>query len=393
MILRLTTLLTTALVASLIGLALVFDLRADGGFFEVVAVLAIGSPFAILGGLVTRTQPRQPIGWLMLALGACLAFAVALNAAVRWMLATNRSRGGAEWLGLGGSTFLTAFFLLLLATVLLLPNGKLLSRRWRVVMGGVIVLGLTQVVALFAPGTLDNWDEGLRNPLGIDALAGVIDVLDAVLGVVLLGLIVVVLGSLVLRFRRARGVERAQLRWVLAGILGTFTSWVGLFVLDLAVASNAVVDQSWAIAVLSLALIPIGIGLAVLRYRLYEVDRIVSRALTYGLLTMLLASAYVALVLAAQAAFASLAGGSDLAIAVSTLVVAALFLPLRSRVQGFVDRRFYRRRYDAQRTLEAFGARLREQVELDVLGSELLGVVGETMQPAHVSVWLRETVR
>jgi hypothetical protein len=138
---------------------------------------------------------------------------------------------------------------------------------------------------------------------------------------------------------------------------------------------------------------PVSIGVAVLRYRLYDIDRVISKTLVYGALTVVLGAAYAGLVLAGQALFSSFAGGSDLAIAVSTLVVAALFLPVRSRVQRLVDRRFYRRRYDAQRTLEAFGARLREQVELDGLRTDLERVVHETMQPVHVALWLREAPR
>jgi uncharacterized membrane protein YbhN (UPF0104 family) len=140
-------------------------------------------------------------------------------------------------------------------------------------------------------------------------------------------------------------------------------------------------------------LIPAAVAIAILRYRLYEIDRVISKTLVYGSLTVVLGAAYVALVLAGQAVFSSFAGGSDLAIAVSTLVVAALFLPVRARVQRFVDRRFYRRRYDAQRTLAAFGTRLREQVEIDGLRADLEEVVRETMQPAHVSLWLREATR
>ena len=143
----------------------------------------------------------------------------------------------------------------------------------------------------------------------------------------------------------------------------------------------------------SLFALPIAIGVAILRYRLYDIDRLISRTLVYGTLTLILGAAYVGLVLGGQALFASFAGGSNLAIAASTLAVAALFLPMRSRVQRFVDRRFYRRRYDAQRTLEAFGSRLREQVELDALATDLGAVVADTMQPTHVAVWLRSGTR
>jgi hypothetical protein len=154
-----------------------------------------------------------------------------------------------------------------------------------------------------------------------------------------------------------------------------------------------VTDVIFVTGFAALMLIPAAVGLAILRYRLYEIDRVISRTLVYAALTLILGAAYVALVLAGQAVFSSFAGGSDLAIAASTLVVAALFLPLRSRVQRLVDRRFYRRRFDAQGTLAAFGSRLREQVDLDGLRVELEGVVRETIQPAHVSLWLKEERR
>jgi len=149
-------------------------------------------------------------------------------------------------------------------------------------------------------------------------------------------------------------------------------------------------DLGVAVTLLCILSIPVAIGVAMLRYRLYEVDRVISRTLVYGTLTITLGAAYAGLVLAGQAVFSSFAGGSNLAIAVSTLIVAALFLPLRGRIQRFVDRRFNRRRYDAQRTLESFGAKLRQEIELESLTDDLRRVIGETMQPAHVSVWLRE---
>jgi hypothetical protein len=202
--------------------------------------------------------------------------------------------------------------------------------------------------------------------------------------VLVLGLLVAILASVVVRFRRSRGDERQQLKWMLvaaAALVGHIlvTETFGL--------PDEIVNVLFALAVAS---IPVAAGIAILRYRLYDVDVVIRKTLVYGSLTVLLGLAYVALVLAAQAVFSSFAGGSDLAIAVSTLVVAAFFLPVRSRVQRLVDRRFYRRRYDAQRTLAAFGARLREQTELDALSADVRTVVVETMQPAHVTLWVRE---
>ena len=165
--------------------------------------------------------------------------------------------------------------------------------------------------------------------------------------------------------------------------------WIGGSLLPVGVAQNVV--EFVALAALTFA--PLTILVAVMRYRLYDIDTVISKTLVYAAVTIVLGAAYVGLVLAGQAVFSTFAGGSNLAIAASTLVVAALFLPVRSRVQRFVDRRFYRRRYDAQRTLEGFGARLREQIDLGTLEHDLRGVVTETMQPAHTSVWLREVAR
>src|SRR5262249_31346409 len=195
--------------------------------------------------------------------------------------------------------------------------------------------------------------------------------------------------AIVLRFRRARGVERQQLTWLSFGaVVAALCFAVGVvftFVFEVDLWSFAVPVAIWSVLLTA--------GLAVMRYRLYDIDRLLSRTLSWIVLSALLGAGYVALVLAGQAVFSSVAGGSNLAIAVSTLVVAALFLPLRSRVQRVVDRRFYRRRYDAQRTLDAFGARVREHVELDGLRTDLHDVVDRTMQPAHVSLWLRGEAR
>ena len=200
--------------------------------------------------------------------------------------------------------------------------------------------------------------------------------------------------SLVIRFRRSEGIERQQYRLFTAAAVAFPVASMATNLFESTVYgpwafAGAVDILLNAVTVTAALLLPAATAIAILRYRLYEIDRIISRTLVYGALTLILGAAYVGLVLAGQALFASFAGGSNLAVAVSTLVVAALFLPVRARVQGFVDRRFYRSRYDAQRTLGSFGSRLREQVELDQLTTDLTAVVGETMQPAHTSVWLR----
>jgi hypothetical protein len=193
--------------------------------------------------------------------------------------------------------------------------------------------------------------------------------------------VVVAAGSLVVRLRRARGTERQQLRWV--ALAAALVSGAAVVVVAGVVAGAAAL-VSW-VAGICVAILPLAIGAAVLRYRLYDLDRIISRTLTYGLLTVLLGGAYAGVVLVGGL----LGSGSSLAVAGATLAVAAVFQPARRRLQQLVDRRFNRRRYDAARTIEAFSARLREQVDLDTLTTELLAVVGQTMQPAQTSLWLR----
>ena len=234
--------------------------------------------------------------------------------------------------------------------------------RLSLVLAAYLALG-----PALGPGTLGDFPT-VDNPAGLPGLAGDL-IVDPTWGVAVMLLLGLSLGSVVVRFRRSRGVERQQLTWLaLAGGLA-----IGglLFGLPLECLDNWLFKAFLSIAFAGFLLMPVAVAIAILRYRLYEIDRIVSRTLVYASLTVVLGAAYVGLVLAGQALFSSFAGGSNLAIAVSTLVVAALFLPVRARVQRFVDRRFYRRRYDAQRTLEGFGARLREQVDLDELGADL----------------------
>jgi hypothetical protein len=197
--------------------------------------------------------------------------------------------------------------------------------------------------------------------------------------------------SVVFRFRRARGEERRQLKWL------TYAAAVAGLVLLLIIVGESTVtvsdELSNTLVSVSVAALPVSMGIAILRHRLFDIDVVINRTLVYGALTATLVGAYVGIVLLLQLALSPLTEDSDLAIAGSTLAVAALFRPARARIQRTVDRRFYRHRYDAARTLAGFGARMRDQVELDSLGAELRSVVGETMQPAHVSLWLRKAAR
>ncbi len=379
-----------ALAPVFLAIALSLDLVAAGDLFEVGAFLVLGLPYSVVGALIAARQPSQPIGWLMLGCGLALAASIASDGVINVALETDRSTLAGAF-ALVSSLLFSAFFLCLVATLLLLPNGRLGSPRWRIAGAAIILLAALDLVAIARPGVYSDWEEeGVTNPLGVEALGGVAGVLEQVSIALTFVLILTGIVSIGVRFRHARGIERMQLRWIVTAGAAIGLTWLLLIVTSIVIPEGPVIDTFWAISLLSIGLLPIGVGFAVLRYRLYDIDRVVSKALVYAAVTAVLALAYIGLVLAGQALFSSFTGGSDLAIAASTLVVAALFLPVRARVQAFVDRRFYRRRYDAQRTLEGFGARLREQVELDGLRHDLVAVVGETMQPTHAALWLRE---
>jgi hypothetical protein len=237
----------------------------------------------------------------------------------------------------------------------------------------------------FAPGPLEDYPR-VDNPLGIEGAGS--DVLKAfrVLGFPLFMVAAIASGaSLVVRFRRSNGVERQQVKWMAAAATFTVAAWITTAIFDQVLG----IDISGLLTVGLLAL-PAATAIALLRYRLYDLDVVVNRTLVYGALTATLVAAYLGLVLLFQLLLEPLTASSDLAIAGSTLAVAALFRPARNRIQELVDRRFYRRRYDAGRTVEAFSVRLRDQVALDALSDELRDVAQRTLEPAHVSLWLKD---
>jgi hypothetical protein len=343
--------------------------------------------FPTVGAVVATRRPHNPIGWIFLAAGIPFALSGFAHGYATYALFTEPgSLPGAEVMAwLASWLFIPPLFAVPTFLFLLFPEGSALSSRWRIV-GWMAVLGIVcTLLFAFAPGRLEEppFDE-VVNPFGIESAESILDLVSTIGWASMLLSILAAAASMLVRFRRARGRERQQLKWI--------ASAAGLFALANVVGSTTLSSANEEIGQLvvlfAYAGIPVAAGVAILRYRLYDIDRILNRALVYGALTALLAAAYVTIVVALQNVIPG-AGGSDLTIAGSTLAVAALFRPLRSRVQGFIDRRFYRRKFDARQTLESFSARLREDVDLDHLSADLLRVVHSTMQPAHASLWLR----
>jgi hypothetical protein len=363
--------------------------KAEGGYVPYAVLTAIVfSAFALVGAVVAVRRPRNPVGWFFGA-GAFLWALGVFSSGLYWHMAFGRPDppAAADYVAwLGTWSFLPAFTLLLALVPLLFPTGAPLSPRWRVVgWTAAVAGGLATLSNAFAPGPLDTADfSWVDNPFGIEGLGlgTLADVSFIAVGAAALA----GLASLVVRYRRARGIERLQVRWVAAAGCLLVVGAVGGEVASGWLGSGA----GWAAILVGLLLLAIAVAVALVRYRLYDIDVVINRTLVYGALTATLAGAYVGTVLLLQLL---LSPGSDLAIAGSTLAVAALFRPARTRIQAAVDRRFYRRRYDVARTLERFGARLRDEVDLDALGAELRWVVAETMQPDHVSLWIREPSR
>jgi heme/copper-type cytochrome/quinol oxidase subunit 3 len=282
--------------------------------------------------------------------------------------------------------------------LLLFPDGAFLSRRWKLFGRIVALLSVASALALaFAPGPIDE-TIGFRieNPLGLAGPVGrVLTPLGGITQLTLVGFMAAGAASLLVRFWRSRGDERQQIKWFVSTVVFVI-AFIGLqLALYARYGSAPGTMPGWAyllvtLSILSVGLIPVAAGVAILRYRLYEIDVVINRALVYGPLTAALVGLYFGSVVALQRAFVSLTGErSTLAVVSSTLLIAAMFNPLRRRIQSFIDRRFYRRKYDAAKILTAFSARLREETDLGTLADDLVGVVGETVQPSHVSLWLR----
>jgi hypothetical protein len=347
--------------------------------------------FPIVGALIASRQPKNPVGWICLAIG------------LFWMLIFlgDSIPGSGPYpvtiAALTQAIWIPPVGLLGIYLILLFPDGKLPSRRWRSLawLSGVVMV-LASLGITFAPGPLEG-HPGVRNPFGLEgapswvATAGIVILLMLPLCMLASAL------SLVMRYRRSKGEEREQIKWI------AFAASVVVIVYLIAMIGSLFFPLGWGAAgtplwlgllqqaaLASFTAVPIAVGFAVLKYRLYDIDIVINRTLVYGTLTITLVALYFGGIVVLQRVFVLLTGQqSTLAVVASTLAIAALFVPLRRRVQGFVDRRFYRRKYDARKTLEAFSAKLRNETDLEALNNDLVSVVRETMQPAHVSLWLR----
>jgi hypothetical protein len=345
-----------------------------------VAGLTAGAVGAVLAG----RRPGNPVGWLLLALGLVMA---ASGASVGYIPYGIVVRPGAlpaaHIVARVYPATISAVVAVLGFVLLLTPTGSPPSPRWRRwAWGSAAAAAVTLAAATLAPGSLDPLAQFVSGPLDPGVYGGALRVANQLALLVALLALLAGAGSLVVRFRHARGGERQQLRWVALAAALTGLAMLAAAVL---IAAGRVDLGAWA-SVVGLTFLPLATGAAILRYRLYDLDRIISRTLAYGLLTVLLGVGYAAVVLGLGRL---LPEGSSLVVAAATLAAAAVFQPLRRRVQQVVDRRFNRRRHDAGRIIEAFGARLRDQVDLDTLTGEVLAVVDQTMQPTQAWLWQR----
>jgi hypothetical protein len=339
---------------------------------------------ATVGAVLASRLPRHPVGWLLLGVGLSVAGSGLADGYARYgLVARPGSLPGAHWVGVYSPATAIVGLALVGFVLLLTPTGRLPSPRWRwwawVAAAGPVLFTLALTLG---PGLVIPPYQSAVEPVTIPALAGAVLVAIAVGFFVTVAGLVVGAWSLMARFRRARGVERQQLRWL--ALAATLTG-MGAAVAGVSMVVGATAVLLFAVGV-CLALLPLATGAAILRYRLYDLDRLISRTLAWALLTLLLVGGYAVVVLGVGQV---LGRNSSLAVAAATLAVAAAFTPARRRIQQAVDRRFNRRRYDAAQTIAAFGDRLRQQVDLDTLTGELLAVVEETMQPTRASLWLR----
>ena len=381
-------------------LVIALNLRLDAPvYFYWLEPTTIAIGYSVIGAIIASRLPAHPIGWLCCAIGFKGAlehfsseYAISALVAHREALA-----GGKAMLWLCNWAWIVMFGLIVYL-ILLFPNGRLPSSRWRwfawlsvaLTLLAAVLMAISPDAVLDVLGSSDNVHISFPNPLGIEGLPNLYRPVQTL--VLALGLVAA--ASVVVGRRGARGIERQQMKWLLYAAALFF---VGNVLKNTIFSPLGGVSWGLWIGYLLVAVGglggPIAIGIAILRYRLYEIDTLINRTLVYGSLTAALVALYFGGIVVLQRLFVLLTGEqSTLAVVASTLLIAALFNPLRRRIQSFIDRRFYRKKYDARKTLEAFSAKLRDETDLEALNAELIEVVRETMQPAHISLWLRAAI-
>lgn len=388
--------LTSALMGLTVAFALVYP--SSGGATNRALNLAIGilfvATFGTVRAVIASRRPENPIGWVFCGMVLFLMVAWLCGNYAQYALVVEPGAlpGAATAAWVGNWIWLLAlsplgFFLLLF------PDGRPPSPLWRPVawVQAAALAGWVVSHALVPGPLLNAGYPSVDNPYGIEAAGGVLRATGLVSGLLLLATVFLSAFSLVVRFRRSGGEERRQIKWVAyAGALVALVLVVQLGVEAALPETDRLVEVLNLSFVVTLTGVPIAAGVAILRYRLYDIDVITNRTLVYGTLTVLLAAVYLGGVVSLQYAFRGLTGQtSQLAVVASTLLMAALFGPLRRRVQAFIDHRFYRGKYDAARTLATLGGRLRDETDLNALSTTLVAAVRETVQPEHASLWLR----
>jgi MFS family permease len=358
--------------------------------FTAILFSLIFLAYPVVGFVVAARRPDHPVGWLLMAVGLMVTTSVFSTEYAGRALILDAPLPAAElvaWAG-GWSWFVAAGIALPLA-IALFPSGRFPGAGWR--RGFLVLTALVVVVATayaVLPGDLEGWAGLVRNPLGLEGIPG--EVARTVNGIgtpLLVAMAALAIGSVVHRLRTSPGPQRQQLKWLL---LPAAIFLAGLFASSLTFNVEPVNTISWTISLIGLASLPVAVGIAILRYRMFDIDLVIRRTLVYSLVVGVLAAAYAGIVLALQAPLSGVTGGGPLSVAASTMAVAALFGPVRSHVRRIVDRRFYRARYDAARTVDAFAARLREEVEIESVGTTLATAAARTVQPASIGVWIRE---
>ncbi len=367
--------------------------RSGGDLLGAVGQGLVALSLATVGAILASRLPGNVIGWLLAAGGFCFAVGSgAMGLGVYGLTAHPGSVPGAIWFAWLDEWIWAPAFGAVVLLVLVYPTGRLLSARWwPVALAAVLLIALITYSSAVGP-----WTDGtfpVQNPLataGAAAPGPGPGVLGVLVGLITLLVPLLSVASLVIRYRRAAGIERAQLKWFAAVVISLPAFLASTALYQATGAAGVVGNVAGAVAYLGFALLPVAIGIAILRYRLYEIDRLISRTISYGVLTAIVGGLFVGFILVFQAVLAPVTGSNELAVAGSTLLAAALFQPIRRRVQRLVDRRFNRTRYDAERTVAAFAARLADEVDLDQLRAEILATVAATVEPSSVSLWLRE---